>query len=184
MAVVSQNPDLIKIQETFAELLGFKLEKTEIGRAIKLKEKIMRGTGILMILDDIWKRIVFSGIGIPSHNELQRCNSKVLLTTRKLSVCHSMDCHANIHLNILSEEDSWSLFVKEARKSFDKSSNFYDVARKVASECAGLPIALIAVARALRDEGLDGWKEAARRLKASQPAIPEDEGDQEMCSNA
>ncbi|XP_062020330.1 probable disease resistance protein At4g27220 isoform X2 [Rosa rugosa] len=182
MAVVSQNPDLMKIQETFAELLGFKLEeKTEIGRAIKLKEKIMRGTGILIILDDIWKRIDFSSIGIPSHNELQRCNSKVLLTTRKLSVCHSMDCHPNIHLNILSEEDSWSLFVKEARKSFDKSSNLYDVARKVARECAGLPIALIAVARALRDEGLDGWKEAARRLKASQPANPEDESDVFAC---
>ncbi|PRQ24653.1 putative P-loop containing nucleoside triphosphate hydrolase, leucine-rich repeat domain, L [Rosa chinensis] len=182
MAVVSQNPDLMKIQETFAELLGFKLEeKTEIGRAIKLKEKIMRGTGILIILDDIWKRIDSSSIGIPSHKELQRCNSKVLLTTRKLSVCRSMDCHPNIHLNILSEEDSWSLFVKEARKSFDKSSNLYDVARKVARECAGLPIALIAVARALQEEDLDGWKEAARRLKESQPPILEDEGDVFKC---
>ncbi|PRQ43912.1 putative toll-like receptor, P-loop containing nucleoside triphosphate hydrolase [Rosa chinensis] len=182
MAVVSQNPDLIKIQETFAELLGFKLEeKTEIGRAIKLKEKIMRGTGILIILDDIWKRIDFSSIGIPSHNELQRCNSKVLLTTRRLTVCQIMESHAKIHLNILSKEDSWSLFVKEARKSFDKSSNFYVVASEVARECAGLPVTLIAVARALRDEGLDGWKEAARRLKASQPPIPEDEGDVFKC---
>ncbi|XP_040373132.1 probable disease resistance protein At4g27220 isoform X4 [Rosa chinensis] len=182
MAVVSQNPDLIKIQETFAELLGFKLEeKTEIGRSIKLKEKIMRGTGILIILDDIWKRIDFSSIGIPSHNELQRCNSKVLLTTRRLTVCQIMDSHAKIHLNILSKEDSWSLFLKEARKSFDKSSNFYVVASEVARECAGLPVALIAVARALRDEGLDGWKEAARRLKASQPPFPEDEGDVFKC---
>ncbi|XP_040372829.1 probable disease resistance protein At4g27220 isoform X2 [Rosa chinensis] len=183
MAVVSQNPDLMKIQETFAELLGLKLEeKTDIGRASKLKEKILKGTGILIILDDIWKSIDFSSIGIPSHNELQRCNSKVLLTTRKLSVCHSMDCHANIHLNILSEEDSWSLFVKEARKyPLDKSSTFYDVARKVAGECAGLPVALIAVARGLRDKCLDGWKEAARRLQASQPPNPEDEGDVFKC---
>ncbi|XP_062005144.1 probable disease resistance protein At4g27220 [Rosa rugosa] len=178
MPVVSQNPDLMKIQETFAELLGLKLEeKTEIGRASKLKEKILKRTGILIILDDIWKSIDFSSIGIPSHNELQRCNSKVLLTTRKLTVCNSMDCHANIHLNILSEEDSWSLFVKEARKyPLDKSSTFYDVARKVARECAGLPLALIVVARALRGQGLDGWKEAARQLQASQPPNPEDEG--------
>ncbi|PRQ43907.1 putative P-loop containing nucleoside triphosphate hydrolase [Rosa chinensis] len=175
MAVISQNPDLMKIQETFAELLGFKLEeKTEIGRAIKLKEKIRRGTRILIILDDIWKRIEFSSIGIPSHNELE-------MTTRRLRVCHSMESHANIHLNILSNEDSWSLFVKEARKSFDKSSNFYVVVSEVARECARLPVALIAVARALRDEGLDGWKEAARRLKASQSPIPEDEGDVFKC---
>ncbi|PRQ43889.1 putative P-loop containing nucleoside triphosphate hydrolase [Rosa chinensis] len=182
MAVVSQNPDLIQIQETFAEMLDFKLEeKTEIGRAIKLKEKIMRGTGILIILDDIWKRIEFSRIGIPNHNELLRCNSKVLLTTRRSSVCQIMESHAKIRLNILSKEDSWSLFVKEARKSFDKSSNFYDVAREVVRECAGLPIALIAVARALRDEALDGWKEAARRLQVSQPPNPEDEGDVFKC---
>ncbi|XP_062002054.1 probable disease resistance protein At4g27220 [Rosa rugosa] len=182
LAVVSQNPDLMKIQQTFAEMLGFELkEKTEIVRARELKKKIMRETKILIILDDIWKRIEFSDIGIPSHNDLQRCNSKVLLTTRKLSVCYSMDCHANIHLNILSEEDSWSLFVKEARKSFDKSSNFNAVAHQVARECAGLPVALIAVARALRDEGLDGWKEAARRLQESQPANPEDEEDVYRC---
>ncbi|XP_062002045.1 probable disease resistance protein At4g27220 [Rosa rugosa] len=182
LAVVSQNPDLMKIQQTFAEMLDFELKKkTEIVRARELKKKIMRETKILIILDDIWKRIEFSDIGIPSHSELQRCNSKVLLTTRKLDVCCSMDCHANIHLNILSEEDSWSLFVEKARKSFDKSSNFYNIARKVASECAGLPIALISVARALRNENLDGWKEAARRLKASQPANPEDEGDVFKC---
>ncbi|KAM5559485.1 putative disease resistance protein [Rosa sericea] len=182
MAVVSQNPDLMKIQQTFAELLGFKLEeKTEIARAIKLKEKIMGGTGILIILDDIWKRIEFSDIGIPSHNELQNCNSKVLLTTRRSRVCKIMESHAKIHLSILSKEDSWSLFVNEAGKSFDKSSNFYDVASEVARECAGLPVALIAVARALRDEGLNEWKEAARRLKASQPPIPEDEGDVFKC---
>ncbi|PRQ43906.1 putative P-loop containing nucleoside triphosphate hydrolase, leucine-rich repeat domain, L [Rosa chinensis] len=183
MAVVSQNPDLMKIQETFAEqLVDFKLEeKTEIGRAIKLKEEIMRGTGILIILDDIWKRIDFSDIGIPSHNELQKCNSKVLLTTRRSRVCEIMESQEKIHLNILSKVDSWRLFVKEARKSIDKSSNFYVVASDVARECAGLPIALIAVARALRDAGLDRWKEAARRLKASQPPIPEDERDVFKC---
>ncbi|XP_062006456.1 probable disease resistance protein At4g27220 isoform X2 [Rosa rugosa] len=183
LAVVSQNPDLMKIQQTFAEMLGFELkEKTETVRARELKKKIMRGTRILIILDDIWKRIEFSDIGIPSHNDLQRCNSKVLLTTRKLDVCRSMDCHANIRLNILSEEDSRSLFVKEARKyPLDKSSNFYDVASEVARECAGLPIALIAVARALRGEGLDRWKEAARRLKASQPPVLEAEEDVFKC---
>ncbi|KAK9939575.1 hypothetical protein M0R45_016267 [Rubus argutus] len=177
MAVVSQNPDLWKIQGTFADLLGLKVvEETEIGRARRLKEKIMKGTRILIILDDVWKGIEFSSIGIPSHNELLGCKSKVLLTTRSLIVCHSMDSHANIPLNILSEEDSWSLFVKKARKSFDEPPNFYHVARTVARKCAGLPVALIAVARALRDEGLDEWKVAARRLKASQPVNLEDEG--------
>ncbi|PRQ43897.1 putative toll-like receptor, P-loop containing nucleoside triphosphate hydrolase [Rosa chinensis] len=176
MAVVSQKPDLKEIQQEFAETLGFELKKkTESVRARELKKKIMEETRILIILDDIWKGIDFSRIGIPSHNELQKCNSKVLLTTRRLKVCSIMGSHAKIPLKILSEADSWRLFVREAGMSSDKSPNFYDVASEVARECAGLPVALIAVARALRDEGLDRWKEAARRLKSSQPPIREDE---------
>ncbi|KAM5584117.1 hypothetical protein ABKV19_003804 [Rosa sericea] len=182
MAVVSQNPDLRKIQGTLADLLDLKLEdETEIGRASRLEEKIKRGTRILIILDDVWNRIEFSSIGIPSHHKLERCNSKVLLTTRRFSVCHFMNSHVNIPLNILSEEDSWNLFVTEARQSFDKSTNFSDVARMVARECAGLPVALIAVARALRYASFNEWKDSAQRLKASQPANPEDEGDVYKC---
>ncbi|PRQ43902.1 putative toll-like receptor, P-loop containing nucleoside triphosphate hydrolase [Rosa chinensis] len=182
MAAVSQQPDLKKIQQEFAETLGLEFKgTTEIVRARELKEKIMRETGILIILDDIWQTIKFSDIGIPSHKELQTCNSKVLMTTRSFKVCHSMGSHAKIPLNTLSKGDSWRLFVREAGISSDKSSNFCDVASEVARECAGLPMALIAVARALRGEGLDGWKEAARQLKASQPPIPEDEGDVFKC---
>ncbi|KAM5582478.1 hypothetical protein ABKV19_002743 [Rosa sericea] len=171
MVVVSQKPDLKRIQGALADLLGLKLEEeSEIGRANRLQKEILRRNKICIILDDIWDRIDFSSIGIPSYNELQRCNSKVLLTTRRVNVCHTMESQANIHLSILSEEDAWNLFVKKARKSFEKSTNFYDVARKVARECAGLPIALIAVARALGDKDFEEWKEAARRLEMSQRA--------------
>ncbi|PRQ43484.1 putative P-loop containing nucleoside triphosphate hydrolase [Rosa chinensis] len=175
MAVVSQSPDFRKIQGTLADLLELKLEgETEVGRARILQKEIISRNKILIILDDIWEMIDLSRIGIPSYGQLQRRNSKVLLTTRRFNVCHSMESQSSIPLNILSEEDSWKLFVKKARKSFENSTNFYDIARKVARECAGLPVALIAVARALGDKDLDEWKEAARRLKASQPVHPED----------
>nr|XP_011462135.1 PREDICTED: probable disease resistance protein At4g27220 [Fragaria vesca subsp. vesca] len=42
-------------------------------------------------------------------------------------------------------------------------------------------VALVAVARALGDKDLDDWTEAARRLKAAQPANYEDEGDVFKC---
>nr|XP_011461852.1 PREDICTED: TMV resistance protein N-like isoform X2 [Fragaria vesca subsp. vesca] len=172
-AVVSKNPDLRKIQGTLADMLELELEEeTEIGRSRRLMQKIRGGSRILIILDDIWESIDLSNIGIPSYDELQRCNSKVLLITRTHNVLYAMECQSNICLDVLSEEDSWTLFMNRARMSFE-STNFYDVARKVARECAGLPIALIAVAKALGDKE-DNWKEAAQRLKASQPANPED----------
>ncbi|PRQ35461.1 putative toll-like receptor, P-loop containing nucleoside triphosphate hydrolase [Rosa chinensis] len=173
-AVVSQNPDLRKIQGTLADMLGFILEEeTEIGRARRLMQRIRRGNRILVILDNIWERTDLSNIGIPSYYELQRCNSKVLLITRTQNVCHAMECQSNISLDVLSEEDSWTLFVNKARTSFE-STSLCDVAKKVARVCAGLPVALIAVAKALGDKCLDDWKEAARRLEASQPASLED----------
>ncbi|XP_040361743.1 probable disease resistance protein At4g27220 isoform X2 [Rosa chinensis] len=176
MAVVSQSPDLKKIQAQLAEMLALKLEEnTEEGRAYILKERIMRGNRILIILDDIWRKIELSSIGIPSNNELQMRNSKILLTTRIMHVCEDMDTQAKITLNILSEEDSLNLFLKKARMSFHESTEIYKVARKVVQKCGGLPIALIAVARALGDKDLEEWKEAAQRLQVSQPSNPEDE---------
>ncbi|KAB2607393.1 disease resistance protein [Pyrus ussuriensis x Pyrus communis] len=181
IAVISQNPNLVNIQQQLAEMLALNLnEQTEIARAARLKERIMRGKKILIILDDIWRTIDLSRIGIPDHYELQNCNSKVLLTTRISNVCHAMKCQEKIRLNILSEEDSWALFVKNANRSLE-STNFYDIARKVAGECGGLPIALITVARALGDKDLEEWREAARRLEMSQTTNLDDEGDVFRC---
>ncbi|XP_062015552.1 probable disease resistance protein At4g27220 isoform X2 [Rosa rugosa] len=182
MVVISQTPNLRYIQGTLADLLGLELkEETNIGRATRLKKEIMRRHKMLIVLDDIWERIDLSSIGIPSYDQLQNCNSKVLLTTRRLNVCHSMGTQSSIPLNILSEEDSWNLFAKKARKHLEKSTEFYDVARKVASECAGLPIALITVARAVGDKDLQEWKEAAERLEMAQPTNLDDKGDVYKC---
>ncbi|KAM5555216.1 putative disease resistance protein [Rosa sericea] len=179
MAVMSQSPDLTEIQHTLAELLGIDLQgKSQSGRASRLNKEIMRKNKILIILDDIWERIELSSIGIPK--ELQKCNSKVLLTTRIQNVCHAMECQEKITLNVLSEEDSWTLFMRNARRSFE-TTIFRDIARKVARECCGLPIALIAVARALGDKDLREWKKAAQRLNNSQTANLDDKGDAFQC---
>ncbi|XP_004296348.1 PREDICTED: disease resistance protein At4g27190-like [Fragaria vesca subsp. vesca] len=181
MGVLSQTPDLAKIQGTLSELLSFKFEEdTEIGRAARLSKEIRRRQRILIILDDIWERTELSRIGIPSYKELQNCNSKILLTTRIRNVCHAMECQRKIILNVLSEQDSWVLFVRKARRYFE-SPTFEGVAKKVAGECRGLPIALITVARALGDKDLVDWRRAAQRLEKSQTANPDDKGEASKC---
>ncbi|KAL6129148.1 hypothetical protein ACLB2K_072501 [Fragaria x ananassa] len=170
MSVVSQNPNLRKLQGTLAGLLGLKLpEETECRRAGRLHERIMSGKRILIILDDTRGREDLSSIGIPGRKELLRRNSKVLITSRIATVCHSMGCQTTIHLNALSEENSWNLFLKEGKTYFDKlTDDFVDVAWRVVRACAGLPIALIAVARALPplryNTDLSLWNEAALQL--------------------
>ncbi|PRQ35459.1 putative toll-like receptor, P-loop containing nucleoside triphosphate hydrolase [Rosa chinensis] len=175
LARISPEPNVWNIQGTLADMLGLKLvDETVIGRARTLRKKITSGDRILIILDNIWEGIELTSIGIPRFNELKRCNSKVLLTTRKRDVCYRMQCQASIRLNTLTEQDSWKLFAKEARNSF-KTSTFYNKARQVSGECGGLPVALKAVAKALGDKELDEWNKAAERLKVSQPPHPEDE---------
>ncbi|PRQ35377.1 putative toll-like receptor, P-loop containing nucleoside triphosphate hydrolase [Rosa chinensis] len=176
IVAISQSPDLRKIQDTLADFLGVKLDKeTEDGRAAALHKEIMRRGRLLIILDDVWNRIELSAIGIPSYEELQKCNSKVVLTTRRRNVCHVMKCQASIPLNILSEQDSWTLFLRNAVINPFQSTTFENVARRVAVECKGLPIALIAVARALGDEDLGEWEKAAELLEQSRCANPNHE---------
>ncbi|XP_050367568.1 disease resistance protein At4g27190-like [Argentina anserina] len=179
MGVVSQRPELTKIQDELAEQLGIEIEeKTESIRAAKLRTEIMGKEKILIILDDVWKRIELAHIGIPSNKELQIRNSKVVLTTRRVDVSSVMRFERKIALDVLSEDDSWSLFVRNLPTSLE-FMGFENLARRVAGECRGLPVALKAVARALGDKDVVEWRKAAQRLEKSQYANPSHDEDDE-----
>ncbi|KAK8671041.1 hypothetical protein V6N13_037651 [Hibiscus sabdariffa] len=71
-----------------------------------------------------------------------------------------------IQLRSLSEKEGWGLFKANAGLKDDYFS-LIDVAKEVADECKGLPLAIVTVAKALRGESLDGWRAANQRLKDS-----------------
>ncbi|KAK8510901.1 hypothetical protein V6N12_036815 [Hibiscus sabdariffa] len=67
-----------------------------------------------------------------------------------------------------SMKEGWDLFKANAGlKDGYSSSSLNDVAKEVADECKGLPLAIVTVAKALRGESLDGWRAANQRLKDS-----------------
>ncbi|KAF8395849.1 hypothetical protein HHK36_019803 [Tetracentron sinense] len=167
MAVVSHPPDIKKIQEQIADMLGLKFsETTEFVRAGRLSKRLTNGKRILVILDDLWERLDLETVGIP-----QGC--KIILTTRSQNVCTEMGSQTKICLNALSEEESWAMFKRYAGICVN-TPNFNDVAREVAGKCGGLPLALVIVGRALGDKDLDEWKKAARKLKESKPINEQD----------
>ncbi|XP_050370876.1 probable disease resistance protein At4g27220 [Argentina anserina] len=158
ISLISRNPDLQKIQGELVNQLGLEMgENEEIETASRLKERI------LFILDDIWEKLDLSSIGIPSFDELQRCNSKVLLTTRIMEISHSMRCQAHIPLNVLSEEDSLKLFMKKSRKPFHGSADVYNEDRNVVGTCGGLPSALEEAAKAFGHKYVKEWTEAVSK---------------------
>ncbi|KAG5255244.1 disease resistance protein [Salix suchowensis] len=166
LATVSQNPNVMYMQDRMAEsiVLHFDEETTE-GRANRLWQGLKTKKKLLVILDDVWQDVNLKEIGIPFGDDHRGC--KVLLTTRLRDICSYMECQPTVFLSILSENEAWALFKINAGLR-DEDSNLNTVAKKVARECQGLPIALVTVGRALRDKSTVEWEVASKQLKNSQ----------------
>ncbi|KAG6646099.1 hypothetical protein CIPAW_08G170100 [Carya illinoinensis] len=140
-------------------------QQTEIRRADLQQESSTKDTTkLLVILDDIWEQLELEDIGIPSEG------CKVVLTSRNRDVLvREMGTKKNFELKSLVEVEAWKLFINTAGDSF-KDPAVSEVAIRVAKECAGLPIALTAVSKALKGKSLTIWKDAELRLKRPPPA--------------
>ncbi|TYJ38839.1 hypothetical protein E1A91_A04G021300v1 [Gossypium mustelinum] len=174
MFTMSQNPNIKNIQHKVADIFGLKFEtSSQEGKAEelcwkrdgpKLFRSMQRVNKILVIVDDLWEEFKLESIGIPCGDDHKGC--KILLTTRHQQVCTKMNCQKEIQLGILSEDEAWVLFRDQAGLE-DDCSILNEVAKEVAGECKGLPLAIVAVAKALKGESLDEWRDANQRFKDS-----------------
>nr|POF06826.1 putative disease resistance protein [Quercus suber] len=172
MIVVSQTPDVRRIQGEIADCLQLKLEEeSDTARANRVCLRIKNVEKILIMLDDVWKDVNLEAIGIPSCDDHRGC--KMLLTTRSVHVCNLMRCQRKIPLNFLVEEESLALMKKIA--IVDDCAVLNDVVLKVVKECKGLPIAIITVGKALIGKSLDDWNAAMHRLRKSRLVDIEEE---------
>ncbi|XVF06185.1 hypothetical protein REPUB_Repub06bG0025600 [Reevesia pubescens] len=163
MAVVTQTPDILKIQVQLAELLGLKLEESsEAVRAARLRDRLNTEKKVLIILDDIWTKLDLNKVGIPFGDENKKCY--ILLTSRRQHVLkNEMDAQENFAVDVLEDEEAWVLFKKKAGDNFE-SDEMKSTAIEVAKKCAGLPLAIKTVASALKNKELFVWKDALREL--------------------
>ncbi|KAB1671184.1 hypothetical protein [Gossypium barbadense] len=164
MFTMSQNPNIRTIQDKVAEMFGLKFHtNTEETRAEELFWSMKGVNKILVIVDDLWEEFKMESIGIPFGDDHEGC--KILLTTRRQQVCTKMNCK-EIQLRILSEDEAWVLFRDKAGLEND-CSTLNDVAKEVAAQCKGLPLAIVVVAKALKGESLNEWRDANQRFKDS-----------------
>lgn len=166
MAVVGQNPDCRKIQGEISDALGLALEEESLPvRAGRLYTRIRDVKKILIILDDVWRWLDLSGLGIPSHDVHKGC--KILLTSRSRNVCTAMEAKM-ISVAVLPEAEAWSLFKEHVGKTVE-DPHLFRIARDVALECKGLPLALVTVGRSLRNKTKRSWEDALTQLKRALP---------------
>jgi Leucine-rich repeat (LRR) protein len=164
MADVTQSPDVRRIQGEIADMLDLKFDKETVpGRAIRLQGRLSQDRKILVILDDIWGKLELERIGIPSEG----CKIVLISRNRDVLFCE-MGTQKDFGLEILPEEEAWNLFENMAGDCV-KDPNVRCVATEVAKECAGLPIAIVTVSKALKNKTLSEWKDALQLLRSPAP---------------
>ncbi|XP_034707669.1 disease resistance protein At4g27190-like isoform X2 [Vitis riparia] len=161
MVAVSREQNLENIQAEIADSLGLNIqEKGKSGKANRLID-ILKKKKLLIILDDIWAKLDLKAVGIPCGDDHVGC--KIVVTSRRIDVLsQDMGTQPNFEIRILSNDEAWQLFQKTTGgiPELDVQS----VARKVAEKCGGLPIALVTVAKALKNKSLPYWDDALRQL--------------------
>ncbi|KAL5751618.1 hypothetical protein ACOSQ2_022125 [Xanthoceras sorbifolium] len=161
---VSEAPSIKNIQGVIADKLGFEFrQETEPGRANALRERLKKVCRLLLVLDNIWKGLDLEIVGIPLGNDHPGC--QLLLTARDINVLsNEMDCRNNFCVGILDEEEAWNLFKKIAGscvECYDLKSLAFDVAKR----CGGLPIAIVTIAKALKNKQACEWENALLELQ-------------------
>ncbi|WVZ23464.1 hypothetical protein V8G54_002008 [Vigna mungo] len=167
---VSSSVDVRRIQEKIRSSLQFKFPETEteeMQRAQRLCSFLTEEKNALLILDDVWEKLDFGRIGIPSSQHRKGC--KILITTRSEDVCISMDCQRKIYLPILTDEEAWTLFQNKALITEATSDTLKDMGRSISDECKGLPVAIAAVACSLKGKDEEVWRVALNKLRQSKP---------------
>ncbi|PON75695.1 AAA+ ATPase [Parasponia andersonii] len=168
ITTVSQTPNLQKIQQDIAD--GLSLRFGEVASTSERAHRLQSQLGeakknVLIILDDIWKRLDLVEVGIHFGDGQKGC--KILLTSRYLNCVRSaMGAKKNFPVQVLSSDEATNLFKKIVG---DNSLADQPLAIDIVRECGMLPLAITTVAYALKDEGLSTWNDTLQQLRNSTP---------------
>ncbi|KAJ0099548.1 hypothetical protein Patl1_21860 [Pistacia atlantica] len=167
--VVSRVPNFEKIQEDIGEKIGLKGESWKT-RSLQKKAgdifKILNSKKFVLFLDDIWRWINLTDVGVPIPNS--KSASKVVFTTRSFEVCGSIKADKHFKVEYLRDEEAGKLFEENLQSDVLDHPDIRQLAKVVAKECGGLPLALLTVSRAMSCKNTpQEWRYAANLLRNS-----------------
>lgn len=186
MANVSRNPDIERIQMEIAEQLNLTfIEKTIVGRANRLRQRIKAEKTILVILDDIWPTFELEKVGIPLGDDrtsriqnkqnieqnVKQNVCKLLMTSNNKDVLLEKEVEEEFtfRLELLGELETWHLFQFMVGDKV-KDTSLQSLAPQVAQKCAGLPLLIVTVGRGLKNKDIRVWEDALRQLESNSHA--------------
>ncbi|KAH9551398.1 hypothetical protein CY35_09G013600 [Sphagnum magellanicum] len=165
---VGQTPDILSLYRSISDDMGSKPHQHS--NMVDYKQKLeseLTQKRVFLVLDDVWKDEDFDALDLGKGE-----GSVTLLTTRIESIlqrpCISQE-HIE-HMKTLLPEHSWSLFRVHA---FGTSSSvppgLEALAKSMAEECGGLPLALKVIGAAMfgKTSVEREWKPLLKKLKES-----------------
>ncbi|KAJ9692441.1 hypothetical protein PVL29_011481 [Vitis rotundifolia] len=174
-AMVLKSPDIEKIQQVIWNKLEIPRDKweTRSSREEKAAEllRVLKRKRFILLLDDIWEGLYLLEMGVPRPDTENK--SKIVLTTRSQNVCHQMKAQKSIEVACLESEAAWALFRKEVGEEILNSHpDMPMLAKVVAEECKGLPLALVTLGRAMAAEkDPSNWDKVIQDLRKSPAEI-------------
>ncbi|XP_062105383.1 probable disease resistance protein At5g63020 isoform X2 [Humulus lupulus] len=170
--VVSKDQTIENIQNSIGEEIRLSSrEDTWKNKTCQQKSKdifnVLNKKKFILLLDDIWERIDLVKVGIPLRNTQN--GSKLVFTTRSKDVCSRMSVDKQVEVKCLSWEESWKLFQeKVGKEALSVHPDILHLAKQVAKECGGLPLALTTIGRAMACKRTpQEWRYAIQILKNS-----------------
>ncbi|KAF5764367.1 putative P-loop containing nucleoside triphosphate hydrolase, leucine-rich repeat domain superfamily [Helianthus annuus] len=166
--VIGENTDPTSLQKAIAEYIGNTLVETTKGARAERLRKIFevkseqRQKKILVIMDDIWKEVELTDFGLsPLPNGL-----KLLFTSRFENVCTHMGVGIGsiFRVGVLSGIEAKTLFFRICHLDGDQDE-LQRIGEDIVKKCGGLPIAIVTIAKSLRGNKKEAWKEALSNLQ-------------------
>ncbi|KAG0491774.1 hypothetical protein HPP92_005172 [Vanilla planifolia] len=167
-AVVSKDYSQGNLRRDIARRLGLHLSDDRDAQAMEIFD-FLKNKSFLLLLDDLWQPVDFAAIGIPQPLHYGATNRKVVFTTRLEGVCGQMQTQRKIKLECLNVEDAWRLFQeKVSEETLRAHARIPQLARRVAKECDGLPLALVVIGTTMSTKKTPKeWQNAITLLQKS-----------------
>ncbi|GMH21690.1 hypothetical protein Nepgr_023532 [Nepenthes gracilis] len=129
------------------------LEKKKVQELKDMLYKYLKGQRYLVVMDDIWKPGMW--------DEVKACfpdsenGSRIMITSRKKEVAVAVSPASPHFLRPLTDEEGWELFSKKVFRREDCPRDLENLGRNFVSKCRGLPLSIVVLAEAQRDNFLD-----------------------------
>ena len=167
--VVSKSASIEKVQEIIRNKLQipddkWKSRSSKDDKAMEIW-KVLKTKKFVLLLDDIWERLDLLQVGVSLQDNQNK--SKIIFTTRSEDLCHQMKAQKKIKVECLAPEEALALFQEEVgEEALNSHPDIPRLAKVVAEECKGLPLALITIGRALASaKTLARWEQAIKELR-------------------